>query len=490
MHEAIIHILNEWISWRKETFKEDGLILPDKEINHSEFKKKKKRIFSELNKITKDFSTEIPRHSPHYIGHMFSEFTLPALFGHIIGLLYNPNNISSESSKVGVKIERKTVAQLSKMIGYPKTAVGHFTSGGTIANFEMLHRFKKNSGTSQFAIFIPNSCHYSWHKGTQLVGISKEYIHYVDLDQNGRMDTKHLERLLKDRLKQRITNFAIVSVLGTTELGIPDPIDKIEKIISSYRSPKISIWHHIDAAYGGFLCSLKDSKKLSIAMRTLLKAVGKSDSITIDPHKLGYTPYSSGCFISKSSIHYKIARVDAPYLDYVDNNQPGLYTLEGSRSVGGALATYMNAKTIGFDENGLGKIILRSIKNADQLRKQLSKVRGLKVISSCNTNIVCFFITDSSLSLKKSNRLTKKLYQKINSISELNKNKFYVSKTILDSQNTKLIDKNCSALNIKVDDSQLFLIRCTIMNPFFESVHFKKNIGSLFVDLIQKILDN
>ena len=44
MHEAIIHILNEWISWRKETFKEDGLILPDKEINHSEFKKKKKII--------------------------------------------------------------------------------------------------------------------------------------------------------------------------------------------------------------------------------------------------------------------------------------------------------------------------------------------------------------------------------------------------------------------------------------------------------------
>lgn len=40
---------------------------------------------------------------------MFSEISMPALLGHIITLLHNPNNISSEPSTVGTEIEKDAI---------------------------------------------------------------------------------------------------------------------------------------------------------------------------------------------------------------------------------------------------------------------------------------------------------------------------------------------------------------------------------------------
>ena len=72
---------------------------------------------------------------------MVSELSLPALFGHFATLLHNPNNLSREVARTCSVIEDEAIAMLAAMLGFdPKVARGHFTSGGTVANFEGVWR--------------------------------------------------------------------------------------------------------------------------------------------------------------------------------------------------------------------------------------------------------------------------------------------------------------------------------------------------------------
>jgi hypothetical protein len=134
-------ILERWFHWRRGLFPGDGNAISVRDRNLREFHAKRAELSKCLGHLMAAFEAEVPKFSPRYIGHMFSEIALPALFGHIIALLHNPNNISGESAPVGVKIEDEAIRALLTMLRMPPSqGMGHFTSGGTVANFEALVR--------------------------------------------------------------------------------------------------------------------------------------------------------------------------------------------------------------------------------------------------------------------------------------------------------------------------------------------------------------
>ena len=63
--------------------------------------------------------------------------------------------------------------------------------------------------------------------------------------------------------------------------------------------------------------------------------MGTANSITVDPHKLGYVPYASGAFLAASPREYYVTPFDAPYLRFKQKEYSGTQTLEGSRAAGG-----------------------------------------------------------------------------------------------------------------------------------------------------------
>src|SRR5690606_32085883 len=103
--------------------------------------RKREELSQRLSELCAALTAETPTHTPRYIGHMKAEVSLPALFGWLAAMLHNPNNTSRESSRVGSVIEAEAIAMLARMVGYdPAEAQGHFTSGGTVANFEAVWR--------------------------------------------------------------------------------------------------------------------------------------------------------------------------------------------------------------------------------------------------------------------------------------------------------------------------------------------------------------
>ncbi len=292
---------------------------------------------------------------------MFSETALPALFGHIVALLHNPNNISGESSRIGVLLEDEAVACLAAMAGFPegKTA-GHFTSGGTVANFEALlrarartalwlalgaarqgRREKRQAGLFESAhqgwgrfdesarelgpdlagilspfnftegnpwaaaarigrefgrdfegpvVLVPGNKHYSWQKGVSILGLGQEAFWAVDLDDRGKLSVRDLDAKLERARARDRPVMLVVSVAGTTELGEFDPVDEVDALLDRWRRERgIDIWHHVDAAFGGFFRAQNPDDRASMgeAASRALEAMGRAQSITLDPHKLG-----------------------------------------------------------------------------------------------------------------------------------------------------------------------------------------------------------
>ncbi|MCO5143601.1 MAG: pyridoxal-dependent decarboxylase [Oligoflexia bacterium] len=487
---------SDWFTWRQKTGKTDGPFFSISETKHKEFKKAVEKTSTAIMKLSARLQKEIPRHSPRYIGHMYSEYSIPSYLGHHLALMYNPNNIASETSRVGIQCEIQAINFMSNMINYPKSSRGHFTSGGTVANFEFFSRLKlkarKLAQNKPWCLYVPESAHYSWDKCHLLAGDEKSRLVKIPLDQSGKLNSKKLMEIAISDIKRGYVPLGIVSILGSTELGALDPIDKIRAIKNEItKLTGIPVWHHVDAAYGGFFASLKTLKsewdRLNKADQKAISSISHADSITIDPHKLGYTPYSAGCFLCKKESDYLLPYISARYLDYKANKEPGPVTFEGSRTAAGPLAILLTADTLGT--KGLASIIGRTLFSAQVLREHLLSCGIFVPLDAASTNIVCFTFNKKCTRLSEVNKKTKNIFNKLKLISE-SKNKtppYYVSKTVLGAGQIELIKNHCLKMNVICDQEYLFLLRTTIMNPFFSTKHSKTDFAKDFVKTIVEL---
>ena len=77
----------------------------------------------------------------------------------------------------------------------------------------------------------------------------------------------------------------IVGVAGTTSTGVIDPLEDLAAV-----ARENNCWYHVDAAYGGPLA-------FSAQHKTKLHGIEQADSITFDPHKWMFVPFSCGALL-------------------------------------------------------------------------------------------------------------------------------------------------------------------------------------------------
>jgi len=537
-------ILNElfdaWFDWRRSLYPEDGPAISQGDINTPEFISRRAHIQEQVMAVMKRLQDEVPSFSPRYIGHMITEVSMPALLGHIITLLYNPNNISGESSRVGILMEDEAIKDLLEMMGYnTEFGSGHFTSGGTVANLEGALRARDRfarwlaagavnrkygdkrlnmfdcclMGWDEFdrirfeyelsdedmkpyhilrgnpvhvyrnlnsifemdyagpVVLVPQNKHYSWNKAVDIMGLGEEAFVGIETDEHGRMCVDCLRTTLENCFKRQRPPLMVVSVAGTTELGEMDPIHEIQAVLDEYQKKNgWHIWHHVDAAYGGFLCSIdaEQSDVVSENMARALKAIGRSNSVTIDPHKLGYVPYASGAFLCNSKREYYYRKSIAPYINFTGTMERGPQTIEGSRSAAGAVSTLLTARTIGLGADGYGRILERTIRSRVKLEAMMDQVHeDIRIFPHAETNIITFCVARQNEAMGKSNERTLQVYK---AFSPDENHDFFVSKTTLKRPAyNRLIDAFTQQWKAVHDTEELVLIRITVMNPFFDT---------------------
>ena len=200
------------------------------------------------------------------------------------------------ASPGGVQIERKLLRWMADFIGYPASAVGDLTSGGSIANLVAIvtardaHNLKAKD-FSKSVVYFSKQTHHSIDKALRIAGLSECVKRYIPLDDCYHMRPEALEKTIQQDKQAGLNPWLIVASAGTTDTGAVDPLESIADIAQAHQ-----LWLHVDGAYGVpfALCDLG---------KNILQGIECSDSIILDGHKGLFLPFGSGAVLVKNGQH-------------------------------------------------------------------------------------------------------------------------------------------------------------------------------------------
>lgn len=209
-----------------------------------------------------------------------------------------------------VRLENMLIRWMCRLMGFPETAIGNLTSGGSIANLIAIvtareaHDIKARD-IEKSVIYLSEQAHHSIQKAIRIAGLSEAHLRYIPLDEGLRLSVNALEEAIVEDKKKGLHPFFINASFGTTNTGAIDPIEPIAAIAKKYK-----LWFHIDAAYGGFF-------KLVPELTSKFQGIEKADSITLDPHKTLFLPFGTGAVLIKNK--EKVLKVHHYLADYMQD---------------------------------------------------------------------------------------------------------------------------------------------------------------------------
>jgi len=214
----------------------------------------------------------------------------PSALGDYLADVFNRYAGMFFGSPGAVRMENQLISWLSGQMGYPESAAGNLSSGGSIANMTAIctARDTKNLKAADFSkavIYSTAQVHHCVHKAINMVGLRESQKRKVPMDANFRMDTAALKVQIQSDIDAGFQPFMVIASAGTTDVGAVDPLDLVADICAEF-----NIWFHVDAAYGGFFIMTDEVK-------ALFKGIERSDSLVIDPHKGLFLPYGTGAVL-------------------------------------------------------------------------------------------------------------------------------------------------------------------------------------------------
>ena len=209
---------------------------------------------------------------------------MAAIGGRYAGLFF--------ASPGAVRMERMLLRWIADFIGYPESAKGDLTSGGSISSLMAIVTAREayNLKAKDFpdtVVYLTDQTHHTIEKALRIAGLKECVKRYIPLDELYHMRTEALEEAILNDKDKGLNPWLIIATAGTTDTGAVDPLEPIADIADRH-----GLWLHIDGAYGAAFALCGIGKKI-------LKGMERSDSIIINPHKGLFMPQGSGAVLVK-----------------------------------------------------------------------------------------------------------------------------------------------------------------------------------------------
>jgi aromatic-L-amino-acid decarboxylase len=222
-------------------------------------------------------------------------------------------------------MEANLLDAFRRWMSMPASTRGLITTGGSMATFSAVvsarHRLL-GEHLREGVLYTSTQAHHCVTKAAQLAGILPDRHRLIAVDERMRMRVDALEAAIEEDRRAGLRPFLVVSAAGTTNTGAIDPLDAIADLCRAR-----GLWHHCDAAYGGFFHLVPE-------LRATLAGMSRADSLTLDPHKGLFLPYGTGALLVRDGEALREAHaVHAGYLPPRDDDRydPAQYGPELSR---------------------------------------------------------------------------------------------------------------------------------------------------------------
>jgi glutamate/tyrosine decarboxylase-like PLP-dependent enzyme len=323
---------------------------------------------------------------PRYFGLFNPAPTFPALCADRVAGAFNPQLATATTSPAAVEIEAHVISAVAQRAGFPSEAAGHFTCGGSEANYTALICALTRSN-DKFAIdgarsfsgppvfYVSRESHLAWLKIAHQAGIGRSAARLVATDGSGRIDPKALAKTIGDDRRRGCVPVMIAATAGTTNAGMIDTLDACTELARSAR-----VWLHVDAAWGGALIA-------SDRLRSILGGIENADSMTIDAHKWFATTMGCGMFITRHpSVLSSAFQVSAGFMpSNVAGVDPYVTSVQWSRRFLG-LRLFLSLATVGWA--GYGEHVEKSVELAGLLKQELA-ARGWEIVNDSPLAVLC-----------------------------------------------------------------------------------------------------
>ncbi|MBN6826749.1 tyrosine decarboxylase [Staphylococcus caprae] len=584
--EMLINLVDEHLGWRQNYMPQDRPVITPQEKNSEKYIKTVNHMNEVMNEISARMRTHsVPWHTAgRYWGHMNTETLMPSILAYNFAMLWNGNNVAYESSPATSQMEEEVGYEFADLMSY-KNGWGHIVADGSLANLEGLwyarnikslplamkevapelvegksewellnmstkeivdltekagEKFddiKNNSARSGRNLqklgkwLVPQTKHYSWLKSADIIGIGLDQVVSVPVDDSYRMDIDELEKIVRQLASDDIPILGVVGVVGSTEEGAIDSIDKIVNLREKLMMEGIYYYIHVDAAYGGYGRSIfldednefipyenleevhkeygvftENKKYITKEVYDAYKAIELTESVTIDPHKMGYIPYSAGGIVIKDIRMREVISYFATYVFEKGAEVPallGAYILEGSKAGATAVAVWAAHHVLPLNISGYGKLIGASIEGAlrfyDFLNQQSFKVGDKEIevhsLVRPDFNMVDYvFKEKGNNDLVEMNKLNHAFYEQASYVAEnIYNNEFITSHTdfaISDYGNSPL--KFVEDLGFSEEEwnraGKVTILRAAVLTPYMnEQENFEKYVPKIQAAMQDKL---
>ena len=355
--------------------------------------------------------------SPRYFG-QFNPTPLPiGVWADALTSMLNQNAGAWRNGPTSAMIEARVIRWLCDLLDYGPKSFGTLASGGSEANLIALKCARdsvasgiKDRGvriaSGDLVIYASEQCHYSIDKSADILGLGREALRKIPTDDRFHILLDSLrEAIARDREAGRVP-CCVVGVAGTTSTGVVDPLESLAAI-----ARENNCWYHVDAAYGGTLA-------FSPQHRDKLHGIELADSITFDPHKWMFVPFSCGATLVRDGGRVLRDAFDMTP-EYLSEDRGGAdvefdffrYGQMGTRRFN-SLKLWMAMKFMGRE--GYAKTVERQINLTKYLASRIDELEGFERMGEVETAVCCFrFLPNPNMSGPDADRLQQRLQQVI-----------------------------------------------------------------------------
>jgi glutamate/tyrosine decarboxylase-like PLP-dependent enzyme len=343
--------------------------------------------------------------------------TIPSIVGGLLPSIYNPNLLTEEASRQVLVAEVEALSMTAALVGYdPEAADGVFTFGGTgtLLYGAKIGLEKAVPGAGRRGLLAPavlvcsERAHYACLTVANWLGLGEDNVVLVPSTDDNQIRVDALAAKLRDVVAGGRRIACIVATMGTTDAFGLDDLEGIVRLRDDLvREHGLDYRPHVhaDAVIGWAWSVFNDydfeKNELGFRHRTVralagttrrIRHLGLADSLGVDFHKTGFTPYISSAFLVRDRRDFEcLTRRDeqTPYLFQSGVRHPGKYTLETSRAGGGPLAALANLRL--FGKQGLRALLGHVVAMAEELREQLEGHAATTVMNGANFGPVTLF---------------------------------------------------------------------------------------------------
>jgi glutamate/tyrosine decarboxylase-like PLP-dependent enzyme len=302
--------------------------------------------------------------------------TLPAaLAANWLSSAWDQNAAMYIMSPVGAVLEEISIQWLVDALGLPAGTNGTFTTGATMANFTCMaaarHRVLANLGwdvekdglfeAPPITVIVGEEAHVSLSKTLGLLGLGRDRVVRIPVDDQGRMRSDCLPKLHGPAI--------LCLQAGNVNTGAFDPAHEI--------IPKMhGAWVHVDGAFGLWDMAAKREQSSGYEL---------ADSWATDGHKWLNVTYDCGISFVKDAPALKSAMsISAAYLTESPQREGSHWSPESSRKARG-IEVWAALLSLGRD--GLRELIERCCSHARTFAELLQKA-GFEILNDVVLNQV------------------------------------------------------------------------------------------------------